>query len=53
MNMLYLEVQEPTWKCRNCGQVFTYDFRGLVEQVRAREPQATAAAAPADQAASG
>ena len=52
-NMQYLEVQEPTWKCRNCGRLFTHDFRGLVDKVRAREKLEEAAAAPAATTANG
>ena len=46
IDMRYLEAQEPTWSCRNCGLVFTYDFLHLVEKLRALEKQEQPAGAP-------
>jgi len=43
--MNYLEDSEATWRCRNCKQVFTYYFPGLVEQALAREKQESAVSA--------
>jgi hypothetical protein len=47
INMNYPEQSEPTWRCRNCRRVITYDFRTLVEQVMALQKNEVTADAAA------
>lgn len=35
VNWNHMEIAEATWPCRNCGQVLSYNFPGLVEKVKA------------------
>ncbi len=44
VNWNHMEIAEATWPCRNCGQVLSYNFPGLVEKVKAL--QSPVAAAP-------
>ena len=46
INFNYLDPQDTLWRCRNCGQVISYDFPRLLESATALQ-QATPAAPPA------
>lgn len=55
VNWNHLEMNDPIWKCRNCGRVFTYTFPLLVKrfmetQIAAPPPDATAAPSEAPSA---
>ncbi len=39
INWNHMALAEATWRCRNCRQVFTQDFPGLVAKVKALEKQ--------------
>lgn len=47
VNWNHLEIRESQWTCRNCGQVFTEYFPGLVQKALAQQK----AAEPSDRAA--
>lgn len=38
VNWNHLEIQESLWRCRNCKQVFTDYYPGLVEKVLKLQP---------------
>jgi hypothetical protein len=40
VNWNHVEITEATWPCRNCGQILSHNFPGLVEKVMAQEGQA-------------
>ena len=43
INFNYLDPQDTLWRCRNCGQVLSYDFPRLLEGAMALQKQAAAA----------
>jgi hypothetical protein len=43
VNWSHLEMRTALWACRNCEQVFTQYFPGLVEKVLAQEKEAASA----------
>jgi hypothetical protein len=48
INWNHIEILESEWPCRNCGQVFTHYFPGLVQKVLAQQKaQAEQATQPA------
>jgi ribosomal protein L37AE/L43A len=44
VNWSHLEMRTALWACRNCEQVFTQYFPGLVEKFLAQEKEAAASA---------
>ena len=44
VNFNYLDPQDTFWKCRNCGEILSYDFPRLLEATLARHKEIAAKA---------
>lgn len=50
VNWNHLEMNDPIWKCRNCGRVFTYTFPLLVQAYMAAQKTEKPPTAPPPEA---